>query len=86
LDEEAEFLIDDADGSDDNGAYLSFSKETRQLMAKIGLVGKAAAKEEEGEELREEIKVSSCRTLKAQRLTVVDLLHVENTFAANTIH
>jgi len=59
-DEEAEFLIDDWEGGDSDiapGDPLGMlSKETRELMAKVGLGGAKRLEEEEGE-VEDEIKV-----------------------------
>lgn len=61
VDEEQEFLVDfsgNPDGESDLDPLSSFSKETRLLMEKVGLVGSKSRSEEEEDEQQDEIKVS----------------------------
>ncbi len=60
IDEEAEFLLSNSnDGTDlaEDDPLFMFSKETRDQMAKLGLLGSRAKVEEE--EVEDEIKVGS---------------------------
>lgn len=61
--EEAEFLLDDADGdgdsaSDEQDPFGNLSKETRALLQKVGM-GTAEGKRPEEEIVEDEIKVNS---------------------------
>src|SRR3569833_2998145 len=61
VDEEQEFLVDfsgNPDGESDLAPLSSFSKATRLLMEKVGLVGSKSRSEEEEDEQQDEIKVS----------------------------
>lgn len=87
-DEDAEWLLDDSDDRDagPQDALSGLSKETREVLASIGLGG-AKKPEEEDDLLEEEIKVRrSSMDRKVRVVTSIDLLHVKNTFSTFAIH
>lgn len=87
-DEDAEWLLDDPDDRDTGpqDALSGLSKESRDILASIGLGGPMKPEEEE-DLMEEQIKVwtSVLRSL-ASMVTSVDLLHLKNTFPAIAIH
>lgn len=87
-DEDAEFLLDDPDDRNDTpqDSLSGLSKETREVLASIGLGG-ARKTEEEDDLVEEPIKVRILTiTRKCLIVTAIDLLHVKNTFSAFSIH
>jgi len=81
-------LLDDPDDRDagPQDALSGLSKETREVLASIGL-GEAKKPEEEDDLLEEEIKVRmSLMNRKVRVVTLIDLLHVKNTFSTFAIH
>lgn len=61
-DEDDEWMLADADDSDATAGDSSsnFSKETRELMKKLGMGGGTTQNEEEGDVFENDIKVSEC--------------------------
>ncbi|KAF5251641.1 hypothetical protein FANTH_3251 [Fusarium anthophilum] len=87
-DEDAEWLLDDPDDRDagPQDALSGLSKETREVLASIGLGG-AKRPEEEDDLLEEPIKVRMfSMPRKIRVVTLIDLLHVKNTFSTFAIH
>ena len=87
-DEDAEFLLDDPDDRNDTpqDSLSGLSKETREVLASIGLGG-ARKTEEEDDLVEEPIKVRILMiTRKCRIVTAIDLLHVKNSFSAFAIH
>ena len=84
VDEEREFLVGvGEDGEDDGGGGLS--KETRDLLEKVGLGG--GSREENEEQMgEEEIKVSPVVLFGGKGLTGAGLLHLSHTLATHTVH
>jgi hypothetical protein len=81
-------LLDDPDDRYDTpqDSLSGLSKETREVLASIGLGG-ARKPEEEDDLVEEPIKVRKVVTSWKRRIvTEVDLLHVKNTFSAIAIH
>jgi hypothetical protein len=90
-DEDAEWLLDEVDdrGSDPQDALSGLSKESREVLASIGLGGpRNQAQDEDQDVLEEEIKVRFlCHSVPMARIvTSVDLLHFKNTFPVIPIH
>lgn len=88
IDEDAEWLLDDVDDRDSGpqDALSGLSKESREVLASIGLGG-PRARAEDDDLLEEEIKVRFLdRPQKARIVTSVDLLHFKNTFPALPIY
>lgn len=87
-DEDAEWLLDDPDDRDTGpqDALSGLSKESRDILASIGLGGPIKP-EEEDDLMEEQIKVwtSLLRSL-ASIVTSLDLLHLKNTFPIIAIH
>jgi hypothetical protein len=87
-DEDAEWLLDDPDDRDTgpHDALSGLSKETREVLASIGLGG-AKKLEEEDDLVEEPIKVRILlMTCECLVVTAIDLLHVKDTFSAFAIH
>ena len=89
-DEEAEWLLDDpgdAEGGSED-PFSGLSKETREVLTRLGLVGskKPEAAEEE-EQLAEEIKVRMPEVAPLSAVvTAIDILHIKNAFSAVAVH
>lgn len=87
-DEDAEWLLDDPDDRDTGpqDALSGLSKESRDILASIGLGGPVKPEEEE-DLLEEQIKVWTSVPRSLSRIvTSVDLLHLKNAFSAISIH
>lgn len=87
-DEDAEWLLDDPDDRDatPQDSLSGLSKETREVLASIGLGG-ARKPEEEDDLVEEPIKVRIFAiSNKCLVVTEIDLLHVKNTFPAFAIY
>lgn len=90
-DEDAEFLLDNPEdqGAGSQDPLSGLSKESREVLTKIGLGGwKGLNAAEEEEVMEESIKVrilisSHC---KADMVTLIDLLYLKNTFPIISIH
>lgn len=81
-------MLDDPDNRDagPQDALSGLSRETREVLASIGLGG-AKKPEEEDDLLEEEIKVrTSSINRKVRVVTLVDLLYVKNAFSTFAIH
>jgi hypothetical protein len=91
IDEEREFLVGDwADGTVTGDGLAGLSKETRELMAKVGLGG---AQGKEGEEdcslIEEEVKVRDrvdAKHLRHRLTHGIDLLYLPHTLANRTVY
>ncbi|KND86392.1 ATP-dependent RNA helicase chl1 [Tolypocladium ophioglossoides CBS 100239] len=88
-DEDAEWLLDDWESRDarPQDALSGLSKESREVLERLGLGGPKKRDEDE-ELLEEEIKVrgSPPVTVQDKMVTSVDLLHVANPLAAVPVH
>lgn len=86
-DEEAEFLVDDWEDRDagPQDALSGLSKESREVLERIGL-GAPKKQDEDESILEEEIKVRSSSCWPDGIVTVLDLLHFKNAFAAVAVH
>jgi chromosome transmission fidelity protein 1 len=90
IDEDAEWLLEDSfeggrAGKDD--ALSGLSKESREILSKLGVGGyKGPEATEEEELMQEEVKVRLNRGRQRHELMKADLLHLENAFAIVTIH
>lgn len=90
-DEDAEWLLDDPNdrGAGSQDALSGLSKESREVLSKLGVGGWKGPEAQEEEELLEEgIKVRKPLLLHngVQIVTLIDLLHLTNTFAAVSVH
>jgi hypothetical protein len=92
-DEEAEWLLDDPDdrGGGSQDPLSGLSKESREILTKVGLGGwkgrDAAA--DEGEELLEEgikVRTSTSSHVKVKVVTLIDLLYLKNAFPVIPVH
>lgn len=87
-DEDAEWLLDDAGDAASQDPLSGLSKESREILTKIGLGGyKGPDASEEEELLEESIKVRSLILQhKTQIVTLIDLLHIKNAFPTIPIY
>lgn len=89
IDEDAEWLLDDLDTRDDGpkDALSGLSKESRDVLTRMGL-GAPQKQDEDEDVFEEQIKVWKpvFITCDAHIVTLVDLLHVKNTFSTITVH
>lgn len=86
-DEDAEYLLDDWEARDTGptDALSGLSKESREVLERIGL-GAPKKKEEEDDILEEEIKVRGSHASTCRIVTGLDLLHFKNAFATLAVH
>lgn len=87
-DEDAEWLLDDPEDreSDTQDALSGLSKESREVLQRLGLGG-PLKKEEDTSILEEDVKVRpSPMHRPAEIVTVLDLLYVKNALATVPIH
>ena len=90
-DEDAEWLLEDPQegGADSQDPLSGLSKESREVLTKIGLGGwKGLGAAEEEELLEETIKVRKliASYCKDKMVTFIDLLHLKNPFPIVSIY
>ena len=92
VDEEREFLVGEWEGGgEEAGDALEeggLSRETRELMERVGLGGGKRREDEGGEgEVEDEVKVSFCCCQSfCDKLTLLDLLHFSHALTTNAVH
>ncbi len=90
-DEETEFLVAETqeDGTTDDDPLSTFSKETRELMEKAGLVVPKRPGTDEEELVEDEVKVTNRFELVSDQQQAdisLDILCLQNPFTANPVH